>query len=437
MLRAMPLYSPAWSRVPRMVLVAGMGALAWWAFRAGVDPGKSRARPVTRALQAGGLPTAAPVLAPGGGNAESAALPASGGPVTDEDYEEILDGVMSSSVFLSAPAPWEVDASMDRVVARLRFSSRMGALMERTAPDFTSGEIPAESRGLVPAAVERALRGPAGAAWRAELVAALARTDAGWKDRSLRAMLELWTVTAGETAPEAEYARLRDALAGDAEARAFLQAGRLRLRMGEAPLETLTTLRDEWLAIPPGEPSAGDGPRDPFGTSSLMSPAQEAMWRRLTSVVDRVSPGADYAALDAVLSSIPVNPGTAGPGGDQMNTARAAILAPWVIADPAAAAAWLVSRPGGVDDVLNFTIQNRLGYESLEVISAWVTAFPPGASRDRLAMRAVRDFIPRDLEAARTLAAGIGDARLREEALAGLARTSTSRPAEGETLDGE
>ncbi len=436
MMPAMPSPPPAWSRAVSALVIAGAGALAWWALLAGADAGKRPALPVTRALQSRGRD-------PGSGPPPVTALPGvAREPVPEAEYEDILRRMLAFSRHreeTGVEINEEEEAFMDSVVARVGFSARLEDLLGRASVfslTVESGDAGYYS-GTLPRAVNRALRGPAGAAWRAELVAAL--RDPANQDNRLRPALVLWCATAGEEAPPAEYVRLRAALARDEGARFSLERGQQTVRMRDAPVETLTALRAEYLAAAPLDQPPPVRENDPFAESmspslgakwmrllnslpdlaaESMSPAQEAKWMRLRSLLNSLPPGVDPAAVDTVLLGIPVAAPTGGPAPWNMDIARASVLTPWALTDPGAAATWLAGHPGGSEGTgLARAVMFRLNLENQESAIAWVNGFPAGDFRDDLALEVVVIVSQADPAAARGLASGIGRADLREQAL--------------------
>ncbi len=420
LLPAMPSSFPVWSRVLQITLMAGMGTLTWWALSVGAEAGRASGQPVTRALRG-----SAPAPPPGGPGekAAPAELPARG-QITDEEYGEIIGrlvgyGLRSEEDDLDPG----IAACMDSVVARLGFSARAMEL-ERDL-SFSRG-ADYTTKALYDA-VRRALRGPEGASLRAELVTRVMDPDVfPWHEGALLS----WCVYAGETAPPAEHDRLLDALRENKEAFMALHRGRERARMAEAPVDVMGAALLEWMYAAVADDfqqSAGEGGGGLFGgrgggqdgqpPAPRTSPFQNAEWRQIAELAGRVPLGADYVALDALFTSLPANGEAGAPGREKIESARASMLTPWALADPAAAVAWLSSRPGGLDELLVYAIQNGITAKNPKALAAWVNTFPPGCLRDRLAEGAVMTLAPLDPAAARPLAAGIGREDVRGWAL--------------------
>ncbi len=347
-------------------------------------------------------------------------------PVTDEELEEMFQKLVkhfkvADDVFFvpgaeARAARAAMDACMDTLVARLGVSGRMRELLERAN---STGALEGLA-GCLQEAVDRGLRKPGAHALRAELVKAL--PDAMQGDAFYRKCLLSWFATAGETAEPGEFDSLLAAVQGREEARDALARGQSRAGMREDPLKTLNAAREVWLvdagmdAADFAAAQAADAePGETFLTEEQKPSAGKNAWEELEQLAKRVPPGADYAALDAVLLSLPRQESgegeerQEGTGGIHVNTVRASVLTSWVRDQPEAAATWLATRPAGEAENLGHGVMENLIYRQPETVSGWVQAMPPGPVRDRIAHEAAVRFSREDPATAARLAALIID----------------------------
>ncbi len=414
--------SPSRSRAFSALLAAGVGGVTWWVLAAGMGPEKPHALPVTQALHKNENNPAS-ALPPGTGKGTGAAVPGSSRvPVTDAEFEEIKRRIQEYAQPVTGDQTREdVNVFTDELVARLGFTSRMAEIL---GPYTYTACSPFEGIGwYLMEALSRGLSSPGGAMLRAELVATYTHSE----DLSPlgRAGLSEWIGNAGLNAPPAEYAVLREALAGDDKARLSLHRGHQLARMEESPVEVLTAARNDWLAAGPRQPSAPEGEIvEVHSTPPLVtyqSPAQVDAWNQIIQLTRRAPPGADYAALDTILLSFQEHDAAGVLTVFELEGARTSVLTPWVREQPEAAAAWVASHPGDPENAyLAKYIIASLGEQSPAALATWVRAFPPGPAKDGLVFEAMGAFIARDPATARALASGIGTADLREKALASL-----------------
>ncbi len=233
--------SPRYRRaVPPLLLLASLavtGGIAWWMVTRG--PGDEKegrsTRPVTHALR--GMAAGRRALTPDGARDSLAASP--GGPVTDAEMKEIqqqMNRYFNGIAFPIHGGEYDnpksaADPYLDSVVARLGFSGRMLELFRFTGRGNSS--MMTMGRSKLEYAVARALRNPAAAAMRADLMANLPRPVRRGPFEGNH--WHSWLAAAAEGATPAEYTRMQGLVEGDTNAAGSLLTGQRRARMREGP----------------------------------------------------------------------------------------------------------------------------------------------------------------------------------------------------------